>query len=141
MKDVLRDEESLISSGLRCFLNCFFCRFVSDISPVWKSMQCLSRLILSIPRYSGRNYIHALHMSYMIKLKRRFMLPLILSIVAMANIIFMRYTITTIQALFPSLGSIEILDFTLSMVSVVLTLPALYTLYKLSREAPEKYRP
>ena len=77
-------------------------------------------------------------MSYMIKLKRRFMLPLILSIVAMANIIFMRYTITTIQALFPSLGSIEILDFTLSMVSIVLTLPALYTLYKLSREAPEK---
>jgi len=77
-------------------------------------------------------------MSYMVKLNRRFILPLILNIVGLANLIFIRYTVTAIQTWFPTLGgSPQILDFILSMVSIILTLPGLCTLYKLSHEPPK----
>lgn len=71
-----------------------------------------------------------------VKLNRRLILPLILIIIGLVNLILMRYTTATIQMLLPTL-SIGILDFILSTVSVILSLPALYTLYQLSHETKD----
>jgi len=80
-------------------------------------------------------------MSYVVKLNRRFILPLILNIVGLLNLIFIRYTITAIQQWFPALGgNLGVLDFILSLLSVALTLPSLYTLYELSHEPRKSHQ-
>lgn len=67
-------------------------------------------------------------------MNRRFILPLVLSIIGFGNLILLKYTTATVQNMFPTL-SIGVLDFILSIVSVVLSLPAFYTLYRLSHES------
>ena len=81
-----------------------------------------------------------LHIKCMVKLTRRRAIAIlgILNTISAANLAFQNYTIRAIQTLFPALST-QILSAIVGMVSITLSAPSIYFVYRLSR-GPELSR-